>query len=100
MAQHSSALSNKSLLQPSPSKHFTDIYVGKSELLDGLSEVVVPLLNFLLSGGEVRAEEDHGGGVVGDADGDGPLVPRGATQPSLDVLNTDISGTRRERDIE
>ena len=74
----------------------SDIYVGESELLDGLSEVVVSLLYFLLSGGEVRAEEDHRGGVVGDADGDCSLVPRGTTQSSLDVLNTDISERWRE----
>ena len=75
----------------------SDIYVGESELLDGLSKVVVPLLYFLLSGGKVRAEEDHRGGVVRDADSDCPLVPRGATQSSLDVLNTNISETRREK---
>ena len=74
----------------------SDIYVGESELLDGLSEVVVPLLYFLLSGGEVRAEEDHGGGVVGDADGDRPLVPSGPTKSSFDVLDTDISAAGRE----
>ena len=44
----------------------------------------------------MRAEEDHRGGVVGDADGDCPLVPRGAAKSSLDVLNTDISETWRE----
>ena len=75
----------------SKSKH---IYIGKCQLLQSLCEVIVPLLYFLLTCSEVRAEEDHGGGFVGDADGDGSLVSRGSTHPSLDVFNTNISGRK------
>ena len=65
-------------------------YVAEGELLDGLAVVVVALLDLLLAGGEVRAEEDEGGGVVGEADAHRALVTRGPAHPSLHVLHVHI----------
>ena len=68
-----------------------DSHVVEGDLLDGLLVVTVPLRDLGLTGSEVGAEEDHGAGLVGDADSHGALVPRCPAKPSLDVLDTDIS---------
>ena len=65
-------------------------YHGKHDFFDGLAEVVVPVGDGVLSGGEVRADEANGRAQVPEADGDGALVAGGAAHPGLDAVDRDI----------
>ena len=65
-------------------------YHGKHDFFDGLAEVVVPVGDGVLSGGEVRADEANGRAQVPEADGDSALVAGGTAHPSLDAVDRDI----------
>ena len=65
-------------------------YHGEHDFFDGLAEVVVPVGDGVLSGGEVRADEANGRAQVPEADGDGALVAGGAAHPGLDAVDHDV----------